>query len=628
MAEEIKKAAKVVKAEDFYDFYQKLNYRCEKGKYVADSFKCGNTPEEAKKNYQKEQKEKKAIGRDKSRTKNAVRATKTATKQLKKVTDPKLAQHVTNVKGLMDKIKAEKASGTVSKETFKAFKAAMQEFRTAKSGIGGTGTPKPQVGGDATPTQAIEPKPLNTIQPSKAPDRVSVVNSDYAVDQMQVGDVWNAGLMGDIKVESVSDNDITVTANNFTETMPKSALKKALKEYNVTKNDNIISPIVPDTKKEKNITKQEISNVPNTDKLNDIKAQIDELRYKIKSEEENDGSSDIGDSVELDNLKGDYWVKSHQGKLFSPDLTVPKNKFIQQVEDNRKNTFSQKPIITAVKNTKGAKITENGLELTMVRYQEPEMDGVISPRDGVFFLPSTSGNGHDLYTDTNTAFGGSEKIVMKATFSNPLMVMGSTGGPVPERAYKAIEGEDKYNELDKAIWDCQSKFTGFRLGYRGELMKVQKNEKKTIKAIAETLEKYGGDPSYAKEMYDHGYAKRDDGGADPILYFTMREHIFGQAVKKAGYDSIIGYDDNETDENSLELTEVFDLRTNKNPAKDTKNDKEYASSYYDNFYDKGSKDTNNKKQETIRLVEDLVQRMEAMQEPPETNKNVDESVVA
>lgn len=37
---------------------QKLNYRCKEGTVEAGSFKCGNTPEEAKKNYEEQQKEK------------------------------------------------------------------------------------------------------------------------------------------------------------------------------------------------------------------------------------------------------------------------------------------------------------------------------------------------------------------------------------------------------------------------------------------------------------------------------------------------------------------------------------------------------------------------------------------
>jgi hypothetical protein len=52
---------------------------------------------------------------------------------------------------------------------------------------------------------------------------------------MEIGDVWNAGLFGDISIVDVNDNEITVTANGFTEKMNKVALKKLLKEYNVTK---------------------------------------------------------------------------------------------------------------------------------------------------------------------------------------------------------------------------------------------------------------------------------------------------------------------------------------------------------------------------------------------------------
>jgi hypothetical protein len=43
---------------DLEPIHIKLNYRCKEGTVEEGSFKCGNTPEEAKKNYEEQQKEK------------------------------------------------------------------------------------------------------------------------------------------------------------------------------------------------------------------------------------------------------------------------------------------------------------------------------------------------------------------------------------------------------------------------------------------------------------------------------------------------------------------------------------------------------------------------------------------
>ena len=42
----------------------KLNYRCKEGTVEEGSFSCGKTPEEAKKNYEKQQKENNSRGID------------------------------------------------------------------------------------------------------------------------------------------------------------------------------------------------------------------------------------------------------------------------------------------------------------------------------------------------------------------------------------------------------------------------------------------------------------------------------------------------------------------------------------------------------------------------------------
>lgn len=121
--------------EDIIPFYQKLNYRCPKGKYVSDSYKCGNTPEEAKANYETEQKIKaeKQKGVDDRRGKRAERISGKAEKRISTIKDPILLEKVTNVKSLIDKAKTELASGKVSKQTYKELRLAVNELRDQDS---------------------------------------------------------------------------------------------------------------------------------------------------------------------------------------------------------------------------------------------------------------------------------------------------------------------------------------------------------------------------------------------------------------------------------------------------------------------------------------------------------------
>lgn len=59
---------------DHEKLIMKLNYRCPKGKFVPDSFSCGNTPEEAKKNYESLHPEKGTKKVSKSQTQKEVKS--------------------------------------------------------------------------------------------------------------------------------------------------------------------------------------------------------------------------------------------------------------------------------------------------------------------------------------------------------------------------------------------------------------------------------------------------------------------------------------------------------------------------------------------------------------------------
>ena len=92
----------------------KLNFKCPFGEFVADSFKCGDTPEEAKKNYESLQKEK--TGKPKS--------------DIPKKTYSVDKQKVSDLKNVIDKINKEKdVNGTVSDESKNGLKMMLKEIK-------------------------------------------------------------------------------------------------------------------------------------------------------------------------------------------------------------------------------------------------------------------------------------------------------------------------------------------------------------------------------------------------------------------------------------------------------------------------------------------------------------------
>jgi hypothetical protein len=94
-------------------FYQKLNYRCPKGT-VDDTYSCGNTPEERKKNYDA------THGKDAAKDKTSKK--EVDKKGPKTSVDPK---KVKAVKDAVDRVKSEEKAGKVSKESVKALKDAL-----------------------------------------------------------------------------------------------------------------------------------------------------------------------------------------------------------------------------------------------------------------------------------------------------------------------------------------------------------------------------------------------------------------------------------------------------------------------------------------------------------------------
>ena len=96
--------------QDIFEDFIKLNFRCPKGKFVPDSFACGETPSEAKKNYKAYQKEKKQAQQDRKTTESAKKSVLDAKKKVKKISDVELKR---KIDGLIAKVEKEKKSGKI-----------------------------------------------------------------------------------------------------------------------------------------------------------------------------------------------------------------------------------------------------------------------------------------------------------------------------------------------------------------------------------------------------------------------------------------------------------------------------------------------------------------------------------
>lgn len=191
--------------------------------------------------------------------------------------------------------------------------------------------------------------------------------------------------------------------------------------------------------------------------------------------------------------------------------------------------------LRAVEGTPGARITDDGLELELLRYQKPEQAGAQAIREGVFYLPATlPPRNRGVYRGTETAtYGGPEMVRGETLLRAPLAVPGPTGGAVPERAYRELTSAA---DLEKLLSDARSTAHAPLRGgdyYRN---------------VEDFLDTYGGNPDLATELVN---ASR----VGNRMKYALQEHIIGNRARREGYDSIVG-----TGARTPRISEVFDLR--------------------------------------------------------------------
>lgn len=322
-----------------------------------------------------------------------------------------------------------------------------------------------------------------------------------------------------------------------------------------------------------------MSNVDYTKKLlsSDMspvaKKEIAIIEQKIKN----------GSDVRLWELLTDRMILEYDGKFpsgidtgISPFKGMDKDEFNNHIKEVSNATFKKKEFIDIINTHDGhIRLTPDGVELDVVRYQDRKMGGYYSLHGGVFYAIS----GNELWGNA-PGFGGNSRHVGTIIFKNPFLVYGAEG-MVIRNAYTAIVGREKASEFFTEAGKL-SKLISSNIKPPEE----DPNRNENIKHIKFLLDKHGGDSKYAETIYD---TRRDwSKSGSYTAGFTILENVANNVVKKAGYDGIIGYNDEYTGQEDIDktikyaVTEIIDLQSGKYPdGKVSSNNK-----YYDDFYKK------------------------------------------
>lgn len=274
------------------------------------------------------------------------------------------------------------------------------------------------------------------------------------------------------------------------------------------------------------------NSVHNVLKMRMKKKGYDTLQYKAYF---GDLNLAVREFDRLGSLSGETTVREMQEPYSKENPDVLKSKVVKKYGDK---------FLQAVENTEGAKITPEGLELDISRFQKPEQHGEESVRKGVFYLPEKKSPYRKYYSTGKMGYGGGDLITGHTVYKNPLIVEAGTGGTGVVKAYDQIKGKKAYENMRKEVL---AKVLGWN-----------KTLQQKIEGVKEVLQSYGGDPSLAYEIV----RVSTQGNTLP---YAVQEHIAGAAIRDAGYDAVIGY---SKAAGEPRLAEVFDLRQEFYPEPD------------------------------------------------------------
>jgi hypothetical protein len=199
---------------------------------------------------------------------------------------------------------------------------------------------------------------------------------------------------------------------------------------------------------------------------------------------------------------------------------------------------------TAVANTPGARIADDGLYMRLQRNQHPDQSMRPSVRGGVFYLPEGAAQAKHYSTGKN-GYGGSERIAGETLIQSPLFVKGATGGKAPQMAYDEMLGKGSYEAMRT---EALNKTMGWGVT---PAMKVER--------VEEFLDVYAPELSGMGQYIVQNSAKGNQ------LPYALQEAAVASAARNAGHDAILGYSVNRAKQPFL--SEVFDVREKAYPDK-------------------------------------------------------------
>lgn len=235
------------------------------------------------------------------------------------------------------------------------------------------------------------------------------------------------------------------------------------------------------------------------------------------------------------------WYSKH---LMKKAVVSPETALSLKIE---RQLPTDETFIRSVQNTKGARITEDGLELEVTRNQHPDQAGNPSTRSGIFYQPSGSNNKYPY--SGKQGYGGEERIEGKTLLQRPLFVKGATGGKAPQMAYDRLKGKGSYEKMREEV---------LKIVFKGATW-LRVSDQEMRESIQSLLEKYGGDIDLVGEINELRHSAKSNNFA-----YAMQENIVAATVRNAGYDSIIGWSIKK-DGNPF-FSEVFDLRETTYPS--------------------------------------------------------------
>ena len=208
----------------------------------------------------------------------------------------------------------------------------------------------------------------------------------------------------------------------------------------------------------------------------------------------------------------------------------------------------------AVSNTPGASITPEGLLVNVSRFQKPEQELAESVRTGVFYLPTGSQQAK-YYKGKGSiggSYGGTQEVVGDTLYKNPLFVRGGTGGKAPEDAYKQLVGKEQYDNMQKDLMSAIQNST-------------DRKWPQTINHSKRGSEAYMFLEKYAPEIADNAFNISENSTKGNQFIMALKEAVFANEARKAGYDSVIGYSTGRKGKGNF-LSEIFDVRENLYPS--------------------------------------------------------------